>query len=627
MLTEQRTMHDRELGLANFFASCGLSEPLLNCPRQLFLSPQLNMSVVVRHIYAAVACDLAGFNSARSYFLTPGNVGTPQGVQTKPGEVAADCSRSNFERLSDTGIPHRPLRIVLLRENPLLRIPDVPFAHPIFVSGCQRSECEYSPAVLGFRNVDITPAMALLNMDYASHQIGVFHCQTENFGNARSSREAGFADQQVRIGKPCEDLHRFVFAKNLLRSHHPPSPKLDSPSGVGKSVRQDLPFLRFGDNGADDIPQIDHHVPRSTFPMQPIQDRFGPHLTERNVTPARQDVALQPRAILQARRLRKPYLGIFDVILQPQFSKPSEKDSSNVCRRVNHYSGFRQRQRRNLGSNDPVSTSLRLLPGERILPMTRTDGVESASGFSRTVRERFFLPIADEPITALAVSALMHLRVLHPHLFPPVGIRRMRHKVAQRKAIDRRNFPNQTALDFAARQSLFAAEFSLNNRNHIIKLEVLVFDYPRLSSLTCLAFQINSAMDEKYDDQFSFQEVYEGLERGSLLRDLANKFPEVFDFGLILMDENQHRSLMHVLKIASEAFEGRERRKVGVERSGLTLLIAIILEAIQQQNWTTPFLNPFSPKELASVVIPQAKRPRYAATGLEFRWMGSKLVN
>ena len=138
-----------------------------------------------------------------------------------------------------------------------------------------------------------------------------------------------------------------------------------------------------------------------------------------------------------------------------------------------------------------------------------------------------------------------------------------------------------------------------------------MFDYPRLSSLTCLAFQINSAMDEKYDDQFSFQEVYEGLERGSLLRDLANKFPEVFDFGLILMDENQHRSLMHVLKIASEAFEGRERRKVGVERSGLTLLIAIILEAIQQQNWTTPFLNPFSPKELASVLVPQAKRPIY----------------
>lgn len=37
--------------------------------------------------------------------------------------------------------------------------------------------------------------------------------------------------------------------------------------------------------------------------------------------------------------------------------------------------------------------------------------------------------------------------------------------------------------------------------------------YPRLSSLTCLMFEVNAAIDQKYEDQFSFQEIYEGLER------------------------------------------------------------------------------------------------------------------
>jgi hypothetical protein len=154
-----------------------------------------------------------------------------------------------------------------------------------------------------------------------------------------------------------------------------------------------------------------------------------------------------------------------------------------------------------------------------------------------------------------------------------------------------------------------------------------VFAYPRLSSLTCLAFQVNSAIDEKRDEDFSFQEIYEGLETGSLLQDLSYKLPEVFDLGLILMDENQHRGLIHVLKIASGAFEGREGRKVGVERSGLTLLIAIILEAIQQQNWTTPFLNPFSAKEVGSVLGykngPSHIGSRFLGLSEWYRWDGN----
>jgi hypothetical protein len=127
-----------------------------------------------------------------------------------------------------------------------------------------------------------------------------------------------------------------------------------------------------------------------------------------------------------------------------------------------------------------------------------------------------------------------------------------------------------------------------------------VFNRPRLSTLTYLAFQIVAAIDEGHEDKFSFQEIYQSLERRSLLQDLSHKLPEVFDLGLIMGDDEQRRGLMKVLAEASEVFRSREKCKAGVERSGLTLLMAIILEAIQQQNWTTPSLNPLSPDEVAS---------------------------
>lgn len=154
-----------------------------------------------------------------------------------------------------------------------------------------------------------------------------------------------------------------------------------------------------------------------------------------------------------------------------------------------------------------------------------------------------------------------------------------------------------------------------------------MFNYPRLSSLTYLGFEINAAIDAGHGDQFSFQEIYQALERRSLLEDLSNKLAGVIDLGSILMQKEQHLGLINVLTEASEAFRGRERRKVGVERSGLTLLMAIILEAIQQQNWTTPDLKPLSPKEVASVLGPRGGRLSSRCDPLAFsmwyRWDGN----
>jgi hypothetical protein len=110
---------------------------------------------------------------------------------------------------------------------------------------------------------------------------------------------------------------------------------------------------------------------------------------------------------------------------------------------------------------------------------------------------------------------------------------------------------------------------------------------PRLSSITFLGFQVNAAIDEGHADKFSFDDIYDGLERGTLLQDLSNRVPGEFDLEL-LNAAGETPKLLGILNDAAEALRGRERRKTGVENSGLALLQAIILEAIQQRNWTVP---------------------------------------
>jgi len=110
---------------------------------------------------------------------------------------------------------------------------------------------------------------------------------------------------------------------------------------------------------------------------------------------------------------------------------------------------------------------------------------------------------------------------------------------------------------------------------------------PRLSSITFLGFQVNAAVDAGHGAKFSFDEIYDGLERGTLLQDLSNKVPSEFDLDSLNSD-GETPKLLTILNTAAEVLRGRERRKAGVENSGLTLLQAIVLEAIQQRNWTVP---------------------------------------
>ena len=105
----------------------------------------------------------------------------------------------------------------------------------------------------------------------------------------------------------------------------------------------------------------------------------------------------------------------------------------------------------------------------------------------------------------------------------------------------------------------------------------------QLSSLTYAAFEINAVWDTCPDFELSFAEVHEAAEREELLTLLANRFGDKADLSLFdVPDSNECRETEIALRLAAEALAGRERRKVGVEQSGMCLAMALILEAIQQ---------------------------------------------
>jgi hypothetical protein len=103
----------------------------------------------------------------------------------------------------------------------------------------------------------------------------------------------------------------------------------------------------------------------------------------------------------------------------------------------------------------------------------------------------------------------------------------------------------------------------------------------RLVDLTFTGFLVNAALDAGKGGDLTFDEVYSGLERGSLLVDLDRKYPDTFDFSLFPAGGEAEEALLGALYDATGGISGRERRKTGVENNGLCLLMALVLEAIQ----------------------------------------------
>ena len=102
---------------------------------------------------------------------------------------------------------------------------------------------------------------------------------------------------------------------------------------------------------------------------------------------------------------------------------------------------------------------------------------------------------------------------------------------------------------------------------------------PHLSFLTFLGFQLNSAIESGAGEKVSFTDIYKGVEWGTLIEDLDKKLPGVIDFGLFQSQERR-AALYTALKYSAGGMKGRET-KYGVQKNGLSLLMAFVLETIQ----------------------------------------------
>lgn len=100
----------------------------------------------------------------------------------------------------------------------------------------------------------------------------------------------------------------------------------------------------------------------------------------------------------------------------------------------------------------------------------------------------------------------------------------------------------------------------------------------KIGQLTFLAFYLNGALGSgKYDD-ISIEEVKRRITDGTVLRFLAERLGDDVDLSILSAEDKQE-----ILQEWHDLLSVNESRKMCVERHGLCLLVAYLLEGIQQR--------------------------------------------
>jgi hypothetical protein len=108
----------------------------------------------------------------------------------------------------------------------------------------------------------------------------------------------------------------------------------------------------------------------------------------------------------------------------------------------------------------------------------------------------------------------------------------------------------------------------------------------RLSSLSAMAFELTSAIDHGFIDEFSFDEIYKEIESGRLIAFLKERLGDAVDLSILEKNPEQNASFIELMQRTSNVLSGQERRKLGIEKHGLCLLLAFCIEAMQHPyNW------------------------------------------
>ena len=102
-----------------------------------------------------------------------------------------------------------------------------------------------------------------------------------------------------------------------------------------------------------------------------------------------------------------------------------------------------------------------------------------------------------------------------------------------------------------------------------------------LSQLTSIGWFANMMLDRREQAPFTFDDIYAAADSGALV----DLFLKIDDAGVIeswAREPKYRTETESALADATEALRGREIRKAGVGENPLCMVIAIVLEAIQQ---------------------------------------------
>jgi hypothetical protein len=102
----------------------------------------------------------------------------------------------------------------------------------------------------------------------------------------------------------------------------------------------------------------------------------------------------------------------------------------------------------------------------------------------------------------------------------------------------------------------------------------------RISRLTFIAFYLNGAMDSGRYDELGIDEVKREIEAGTIFDFLRSRLNQ--DIDLTILQQAEEAELLAEWQDFVAAIS--EGRKMGIERRGLPLLIAYLLEGIQRRS-------------------------------------------
>ncbi|HEX8553469.1 MAG TPA: hypothetical protein VF695_02070 [Sphingomonas sp.] len=102
----------------------------------------------------------------------------------------------------------------------------------------------------------------------------------------------------------------------------------------------------------------------------------------------------------------------------------------------------------------------------------------------------------------------------------------------------------------------------------------------KITMLTFVAFYLNGAMDSGRYDDLGIDEVKREIEAGTIFPFLRARLGNDIDLS-ILQPADEAELLAEWQDLLAAV---NERRKMGIKRRGLTLLVAYLLEGIQRRK-------------------------------------------